>query len=208
MVILDEFDNMTHDAQELLISIMEKYPNIVYCFICNFINKVIPGIKSRCLNFRFNKISFEDTNNIMRKICTRENIKINDKNLEDIYFHSNGDMRKAINILQNFNTNFNDLHKKFNYPSETNIKDIYELANSNKKIVEIYKDVNKIIKDNDIYLYNLIDSMTKYINKNKLIKDVEKYMYVITKLGKIDGRLKNDYNFKIQLYALLFIFKK
>lgn len=208
MVILDEFDNMTHDAQELLISIMEKYPNIVYCFICNFINKVIPGIKSRCLKFRFNKISFEDTSNIMRKICKQEDIEITDKNLNDIYLFSNGDMRKAINILQNFNTNFKDLHKRFNYPSNDNIKDIYNLMLQEKNVVEIYKDINTIVKENDIYLHNLIDSLIKYINKNTLIKDIKKYMYVIKKLGEIDNRLHNDYNFKIQLYAILFIFKK
>ena len=208
MVILDEFDNMSPDAQELLIAIMEKHPNIVYCFICNFINKVNPGIKSRCLNFRFNKISFKDTSNILTKICKEENIEINDKILSDIYLFSNGDMRKAINILQNFNTDFSNLHKRFNYPSQDNIKDIYNILNGEKNIIEIYKDVNRIFNENEIYLHNFIDSLTKYINKYALIKDIKEYMYVITKLKEIDSRLSNDYIFKIQLYAILFIFKK
>ena len=54
LVILDECDSMTQTAQFALRRIVEKYTkNTRFCFICNYVSKMIPAIQSRCTRFRF-----------------------------------------------------------------------------------------------------------------------------------------------------------
>ena len=85
LIILDEADSMTFDAQFALRRIIEKYSDTTrFCLICNYENKIIPAIKSRCLNFRFSPI---DKSHIIEKlnfICKKENLKASNKTLNII----------------------------------------------------------------------------------------------------------------------------
>jgi replication factor C subunit 2/4 len=101
LIILDEADTMTNDSQFALRRIMEQYSKVTrFCIICNYHNKIIDPIVSRCALFRFKPISSEQMISRMETIANRENWQISKELLLKIQSISRGDMRRAINLLQ------------------------------------------------------------------------------------------------------------
>ncbi len=101
LVILDESDEMTRDAQTALRRIMEESSRFTrFILICNYTSNIIEPIQSRCAIFRFQRIGAEEVVGYLKKIAKSEKIKASEKVLESIYEATNGDLRQAINILQ------------------------------------------------------------------------------------------------------------
>jgi len=101
LIILDEADEMTADAQNALRRIIEDTAR--YCrfiLIANNISKIIEPLQSRCAVFKFTRIVEDDIISHLEEICKKEKIKFDKNGLETIHDYSEGDMRHAINILQ------------------------------------------------------------------------------------------------------------
>jgi len=101
LIFLDEADALTKDAQHALRRTMEDYAsNVRFCLSCNYSSKIIPPIQSRCAMFRFRPLMREVIVNLLKEIATRENIVIHDDAANFVYDVSEGDCRKAENMLQ------------------------------------------------------------------------------------------------------------
>ena len=101
LVLLDEADNMTADAQQALRRLMEMYVDVTrFILIANYPSKIIEPIQSRCAVFRFTPLKKEDVITRLKYICGQEKVQYDEDALEIIFEISEGDMRKAINILQ------------------------------------------------------------------------------------------------------------
>ncbi len=101
LILLDEADNMTADAQQALRRLMEMYVTVTrFILIANYPSKIIEPIQSRCAVFRFTPLKKEDVVARLSWICKEEGVKCREDALETIHEISEGDMRKAINILQ------------------------------------------------------------------------------------------------------------
>jgi replication factor C small subunit len=101
ILILDEADNMTGDAQQALRRTMERFTETCrFILIANYSGKIIEPIQSRCAPFRFTYLSREDQDAYLRRIAGVEKTKLLDKGLEAIFEVSGGDLRRAINTLQ------------------------------------------------------------------------------------------------------------
>lgn len=101
IIILDEADNMTADAQQALRRLMEMYTATTrFILIANYPSKIIEPIQSRCAFFRFTPLKKEDVVARLKWIAEQENAMYDPEALEVIYEVSEGDMRRAINILQ------------------------------------------------------------------------------------------------------------
>ena len=101
IVLLDEADNMTADAQQALRRLMEMYTATTrFILIANYPSKIIEPIQSRCAVFRFTPLKKEDVVSRLKWIADQEKVEYDLEALEAIYELSEGDMRRAINVLQ------------------------------------------------------------------------------------------------------------
>jgi len=101
IMILDEADNMTSDAQQALRRTMERFTETCrFILIANYSGKIIEPIQSRCAPFRFTHLPREDLVSRLRFIAQREKVDVLDGGLEAILEVSEGDLRRAINTLQ------------------------------------------------------------------------------------------------------------
>lgn len=100
MIILDEADSLTSDAQSALRRVMENYPNTRFCILCNYQTKIIKPIRSRCVAFQFYPLSEEDVIKRLRHVVEGEGLDVTDEAYKALYEASGGDMRYAISLLE------------------------------------------------------------------------------------------------------------
>lgn len=104
IIILDEADAITRDAQTALRRTMEAHSRVTrFILICNYISRVIGPITSRCAKFRFNSLPISSMISHLRKIADTEKVNIDNYTLNVLISSADGDMRKAINTLQSTN---------------------------------------------------------------------------------------------------------
>lgn len=101
IVILDEADCMTADAQSALRRIMETWSKVTrFCLICNYVSRIIDPLTSRCAKFRFKPLESESIFNRLEWIADQENLNISKEAIGSVINSSGGDLRKAIMTLQ------------------------------------------------------------------------------------------------------------
>tara|TARA_B100000287_G_scaffold277673_1_gene261625 strand:- start:631 stop:1584 length:954 start_codon:yes stop_codon:yes gene_type:complete len=101
IISLDEADALTSAAQHALRRTMEKYVSSSrFVLLCNYPGKIIEPIQSRCAFFRFQRLGDDIIKAQMEYISKQENVDYTSKGLDMLVKVSNGDLRKAINVLQ------------------------------------------------------------------------------------------------------------
>jgi len=101
IIILDEADSMTQDAQSALRRTMETYSKITrFCLICNYVTRIIDPLASRCSKFRFKTLDQGNAKKRLEDIAENENVMLEDGAADTLIKCSEGDLRKAIMFLQ------------------------------------------------------------------------------------------------------------
>jgi len=101
ILVLDEADSMTRDAQSALRRTMEKWSKVTrFCLICNYVSRIIAPVSSRCAKFRFQSLPREEIVKKLENICKSEGIVANEDTFMALEACSGGDLRKAITFLQ------------------------------------------------------------------------------------------------------------
>lgn len=196
LIILDEIDAMTEDAQAILRKVVEKYVNNVrFCFICNYLKKINPAIQSRCIIFRFKPIPEACMRKFILDICEKEKIKIKLEAIKLIIKRSNGDMRKLLNILQSiymYSNTIDDNELNNNSDSSIIILDknkkekfkMKNLENNNpNETTYLLIDENNVSKILSCPTDINIKKLLKYIQENSLLNS---YEYIIKMINN-DG---------------------
>ncbi|KAJ7219115.1 P-loop containing nucleoside triphosphate hydrolase protein, partial [Mycena pura] len=125
IIILDEADSMTQDAQGALRRIMETYARITrFCLVCNYVTRIIEPLASRCSKFRFTPLDSTSSTSRLVHIADAEHVKIETSVVEALISTSAGDLRRAITYLQSASR----LSSSTNPPTPITPIDIQEIA--------------------------------------------------------------------------------
>ena len=205
LVILDEADMMTTDAQSALRRIMEKYTNNVrFILICNQVHKIHPAVQSRCMRFRFRPIKNEECLNRLKEICKNENVKYdNDNILNTVIQMGDRDMRKMLNLLEatlmsskkdNIIT-MNDVYTTAGLPSISEFENILNvIKNKKNSLGKIYDLVNKERLTKGYAVQDLLNMLHDKVRKNNQDKngvlDVEDMKTIYIKMADLDFILR------------------
>ncbi|HLC53837.1 MAG TPA: replication factor C small subunit [Candidatus Nanoarchaeia archaeon] len=101
VIFLDEADALTREAQQALRRTMENYTNTCrFIMSCNYSSSIIDPIQSRCVVFRFKLLEKKDISEIIKRIAEQEKLRVSDDAYQTLYEASEGDCRRAINLLQ------------------------------------------------------------------------------------------------------------
>lgn len=212
LVILDEADQMTNDAQSALRRIIEKYAdNTRFCLITNYMNKIIPAIQSRCTRFRFGPLSAEQILPRMDLIIKNEKINITDDGREAIHELSNGDMRRVVNLLQSTSMSYSDeqidenkVYQCCGHPLKSDIEKIIQLL-LNSDIRTAYQEIQQMKIEKGLALQDILTEVSMFVGKITFPKLVKAGIY--TKLADLEYHLNNGGSEKIYLSAMIAAFQ-
>lgn len=206
LIYLDESDALTKEAQQALRRTMENYAtNTRFILSCNYSSKILSPIQSRCAVFRFRPLPKEIIFDILKKVAKEENLKITDTALEFIYISSEGDCRKAENILQAISALTDNIDEKavenvvsFAEPSE--IKEVITLA-IDGNFEEARKKLTSIVIHYGLSGLDAIIQIQKQIMTFDLDEKIK--VRLIRLCGEYEFRLVEGSNEFVQLNALL-----
>lgn len=145
LIILDEADAMSKDAQNALRRIIEKYTdNVRFCIICNYLSKIIPALQSRCTRFRFGPLAAEQILPRLEHVIEQEGVTVTEDGKKALMKLSDGDMRKVINVLQSTwmshkNVTEQTVYTCVGHPQPKDIETIVNWLLNTESIKEIYQ---------------------------------------------------------------------
>jgi len=203
IIILDEADEMTSDAQTALRRIIEdtaKYCRFI--LIANNLSKIIEPIQSRCVVFKFTRISNKEISSQLKFIAQKEKIKADEKGLETICDYVNGDIRHAINILQaaasRGSIDVSGVKSVIGLTKTKDVQDVLKLALAGK-VSDAREKMIELIK-----VYGMSESdFLKYINQAVFASKTNNIEGILEIIAKYDYRILTGANPEIQLSALL-----
>ena len=212
IILLDEADALTKEAQQALRRTMETYSNSCrFILSCNLVNKILDPIKSRCAIFKFKQLDKEDIELIIKEISKKEGLKIDDEIITLLYENCGGDVRQLQNILQSCSATSKNITKEEikEFLMSIESKDIEEVLNLalTKSFIESRKKLLDTMLNHGLSGLDIVKEIQREILKLEI--DDNKKLSIIERCGEIEFRLVEGSDDFIQLEALLaFIAKK
>jgi replication factor C small subunit len=206
ILFLDESDQLTDDAQHAFRRVMEQF-SVTCRFIlaANYSNRIIEPIQSRCAVFRFKPLSKIHVIQYLKRIADNEGLEVDDQAYEVIYDFSEGDMRKAINILQACASISKRIEEKtvyevMGYVSRGEVRRILELALSGK-FTDARDEVRRLLYVQGIMPSDLVSAIYRELFYIDLDEDDK--LELLDLLGEVDYRVSEGATPEVQLMAFL-----
>ena len=206
ILVLDEADNMTSDAQSALRRTMEKYTDTCrFVLCCNYSGRIIEPIQSRCALFRFTPLPDEKIVENLHRIAKNEGLKFTETGLKSIVEVGEGDLRKSINTLQAASSMSKGITEESVYQVVGRAKptDVHEMLNHALKgdFIKAREELRHLL-----VRYGLSGSeIVRQIHSEifRLAIPEKKRIDLVEAVGEIDFRLVQGGDEEVQLSALL-----
>lgn len=206
IILLDESDALTADAQHALRRTMEMFTHSTrFILDCNFSSRIIEPIQSRCAIFRFRRLTDKDMEQMFKRIARGEKLILAPEAIKAIIYVSGGDMRKAINVLQSAAAVKKKVDEKSIYdvsaiakPEE--VRQMLELAVAGK-FDEARNKLHELLIDRGLAGEDVLEQVHREIFNLKLPERTK--IELVDKLGEFSFRLTQGANERIQLEAML-----
>ena len=203
IIILDEADEMTSEAQTALRRIIEDSAKTTrFVIICNYLSQIIEPIQSRCVVFRFTRLPKEDVIDHLKMICEQQKLKYEEKALAQIFEATGGDLRHSINIMQASagmgSVSVASVTAAIGLSGRAKVGEVLRLAMSGR-----FNDSRaKLLELTQVYGMSEGDFM-KYANEEAYEMKIEKPEEFAAIMAEYDYRLTAGAHPEIQLSALL-----
>jgi len=206
IIILDESDNLTTDAQQALRRTMETFTSVSrFILIGNYSSKIIEPLQSRCAMFRFKTLNESDIKKYISRIVDGEKLKISDDAMDAIIYLSEGDLRKVANLLQASAALGEKITEEIVYDvasqaKPTDVKEMLEFALNGK-----FEDARKKLQDMLLKQGLAGEDVIREIHRQIYSLDIpeEAKVQLIEKTGEYEFRISEGGDDLIQLTALL-----
>jgi len=206
VMILDEADNMTSDAQQALRRTMERYTETCRFVLCaNYSGKIIEPIQSRCAPFRFSHLPREEHDHFLKQIAEKEQVKLTEEGAEAIFEVCGGDMRRAINTLQASASLSKPVDAKvvFSITGKASPVDVQKMIKTamGGDFIEARKQLRDMIQKYGVAGSDIIRQMHTEIFRTDIPEPLK--IKLAEAVGEIDYRLVEGSDEEVQLSALL-----
>jgi replication factor C small subunit len=203
IIILDEADEMTSEAQTALRRIIEDSSRTTrFIIICNYLSQIIEPIQSRCVVFKFRRLSREDVSDYLRFICEKQGVRFEEKAFSTIYDSTLGDLRHSINILQAAAgmgaVSSSSVASSIGLSGKTRVKEIIKLALAGK----FHEARFRLFELMQVYGMSENDFL-KYANQEAYDLKLDRPDEFAALMAEYDYRLVTGAHPEIQLVALL-----
>ncbi|TFK29692.1 DNA replication factor [Coprinopsis marcescibilis] len=227
LIILDEADMMTQQAQAALRRVIEQYTkNVRFCIICNYVNKIAPAIQSRCTRFRFSPLPIVEVEKRLNTVIATEkslpypwpmdvlltsifSVNLTADGKKALLKLSKGDMRRALNVLQACHAAYDVINEAevYNCTGNPHPQDIESIVTSmlSDEFTTSYQMIYKLKTERGLALQDLITGAYEYLDTIELKPNAR--VYILDLLATTEHRLSTGGNENMQLTALLSAFK-
>ena len=206
LVILDEADAMTQDAQAALRRVIEKYTaNTRFCIICNYVNKIMPALQSRCTKFRFAPLQKEQIISRLEEVIRRENVPADASGINALLDLAGGDLRRVLNLLQSCHMAYPQVNEESIYlTAGAAVPAIIEgmlkiLLNATFQVA--HDHIRKAIVGFGYALCDIVTEISRLVMRLDLPDAV--VAFLMDKMSGIEHRLSHGVSEKLQLGAFV-----
>ena len=206
IIILDEADALTAEAQQALRRTMENYTEVSrFILCCNYSSKIIEPIQSRCAVFRFKSLTEEHAKEFVKRIAKGEKLKIAEDGIEAIIYIAEGDLRKVANLLQACAITGEKITKDLVYSVAAQAKpeDVREMLESALKgnFAQAREKLKEMLFKQGLAGEDIVKEIHRQIFNLDLPE--EKKVQLIDATGETEFRITEGGDAQIQIEALL-----
>ena len=210
ILFLDEADNLTSEAQASLRRLMERYSaGCRFILSCNYSSRIIEPIQSRCAVFRFRVLPTSEIRKQLERVAHGESKRVEDDAYQEIVTQSEGDLRRAINLLQLTATyadpvTLGTIRELVTTPLESEVRALVDAA-IRDRFFDARAQLHRLLSERGSSGEDIVRALHRYVlidGKEQPLSPSER-IELIADLAEVDFRIAEGASDRIQIESLL-----